>query len=326
MKALFSRLKNGGRKVDNKDRDSIDARSLRDKPQPAVPMMEGAAESLLATPLRHGDRELPPITVDNERLDVFPPSMKAPILPLSTHSDTTGPSFPGSSHPTTGSISDSQLSRAPRHDNEPPGQTDAALLFKKVAFASSSSLPSDKPPTQQSGQRSQSQSNSSGSLIERSNATSPPGTRGLISPKPSTSNQRVVGHPVTPRGTTETIRTAGGKPSAPTLPQPPNSPPATTRTVSSDTQRKASSSRTTVNQSPPQSATRKRNYGALHTAPQEAMSVRTSTPVSYISSRTNVQTAASWSEAAEGDLVSNLGSRERTRQEVLWEIVASEDR
>lgn len=35
---------------------------------------------------------------------------------------------------------------------------------------------------------------------------------------------------------------------------------------------------------------------------------------------------ASWSEAAEEDLVSNLGPRERTRQEVLWEIVASEER
>lgn len=35
---------------------------------------------------------------------------------------------------------------------------------------------------------------------------------------------------------------------------------------------------------------------------------------------------ASWSEAAEEDLVSNLGPRERTRQEVLWEIVASEQR
>lgn len=34
----------------------------------------------------------------------------------------------------------------------------------------------------------------------------------------------------------------------------------------------------------------------------------------------------SWSEAAEEDLVSNLGPRERTRQEVLWEIVASEER
>lgn len=36
--------------------------------------------------------------------------------------------------------------------------------------------------------------------------------------------------------------------------------------------------------------------------------------------------AQSWSEGAEEDLVTNLGQRERTRQEVLWEIVASEER
>ena len=35
---------------------------------------------------------------------------------------------------------------------------------------------------------------------------------------------------------------------------------------------------------------------------------------------------ASWSEHTEVDLVANLGSRERTRQEVLLEIVSSEER
>jgi hypothetical protein len=39
-----------------------------------------------------------------------------------------------------------------------------------------------------------------------------------------------------------------------------------------------------------------------------------------------IQAAASWSEVAEEDLVSNIGQRERTRQEVLFEIVASEER
>jgi len=58
----------------------------------------------------------------------------------------------------------------------------------------------------------------------------------------------------------------------------------------------------------------------------EAASTRSGTPLSYMSGRTGIQAAASWSEAAEEDLVTNLGSRERTRQEVLWEIVASEDR
>ena len=37
-------------------------------------------------------------------------------------------------------------------------------------------------------------------------------------------------------------------------------------------------------------------------------------------------TPASWSEHTEVDLVANIGSRERTRQEVLFEIVSSEER
>lgn len=58
-------------------------------------------------------------------------------------------------------------------------------------------------------------------------------------------------------------------------------------------------------------------------------SVRSNTPFSQRSgaaSTTNVAPAASWSEATEEDLVSNLGPRERTRQEVLFEIVCSEER
>lgn len=58
----------------------------------------------------------------------------------------------------------------------------------------------------------------------------------------------------------------------------------------------------------------------------DAYSVRSGSPLSHMTGRTGIQAAASWSEAAEEDLVSNLGPRERTRQEVLWEIVASEDR
>ena len=55
-------------------------------------------------------------------------------------------------------------------------------------------------------------------------------------------------------------------------------------------------------------------------------SLRSGTPYSQRSFATSMGTPASWSEGAEGDLVLNLGERERTRQEVLWEIVASEER
>ncbi|KDQ60707.1 hypothetical protein JAAARDRAFT_123935 [Jaapia argillacea MUCL 33604] len=56
-------------------------------------------------------------------------------------------------------------------------------------------------------------------------------------------------------------------------------------------------------------------------------SLRSGTPYSQMTNASSrILAAASWSEGAEEDLVSNLGPRERTRQEVLWEIVASEER
>ncbi|KAI8998521.1 Dbl domain-containing protein [Trametes punicea] len=56
-------------------------------------------------------------------------------------------------------------------------------------------------------------------------------------------------------------------------------------------------------------------------------SLRSGTPYSSMSNTgSRILAAQSWSEGAEEDLVSNLGQRERTRQEVLWEIVASEER
>ncbi|KAL4250395.1 Endocytic & GEF Adapter [Abortiporus biennis] len=59
-------------------------------------------------------------------------------------------------------------------------------------------------------------------------------------------------------------------------------------------------------------------------------SMRSTTPYSQMSqmsaASSRILSVQSWSESAEEDLVSNLGQRERTRQEVLWEIVASEER
>jgi hypothetical protein len=54
---------------------------------------------------------------------------------------------------------------------------------------------------------------------------------------------------------------------------------------------------------------------------------RSGTPYSQMSNKNmRILAATSWSETAEDDLVSNLGARERTRQEVLFEILASEER
>ncbi|OBZ75832.1 hypothetical protein A0H81_04173 [Grifola frondosa] len=81
---------------------------------------------------------------------------------------------------------------------------------------------------------------------------------------------------------------------------------------------KAASTRTTTSPYPG------KQYGdgaSLH------QSLRSGTPYSQMSNASSrILAAQSWSEGAEEDLVSNLGQRERTRQEVLWEIVASEER
>lgn len=53
--------------------------------------------------------------------------------------------------------------------------------------------------------------------------------------------------------------------------------------------------------------------------------MRSNTPYSQ-SNSSRIMSPASWSELTEVDLVANLGSRERTRQEVLYEIVSSEER
>ncbi|WVQ93515.1 hypothetical protein IAU59_000589 [Kwoniella sp. CBS 9459] len=44
------------------------------------------------------------------------------------------------------------------------------------------------------------------------------------------------------------------------------------------------------------------------------------------STRSYIAAPNSWSEMAEAELIANLGPKERTRQEVLWEIVSSEER
>ncbi|KAJ6502607.1 hypothetical protein C8R45DRAFT_626021 [Mycena sanguinolenta] len=60
-----------------------------------------------------------------------------------------------------------------------------------------------------------------------------------------------------------------------------------------------------------------------------SQSLRSGTPYSSMSNTTSgsrILAAQSWSEVTEEDLVSHLGSRERTRQEVLFEIISSEER
>ena len=69
-------------------------------------------------------------------------------------------------------------------------------------------------------------------------------------------------------------------------------------------------------------------YLDRQTATASASSLRSGTPYSQMSnnSGSRILAAASWSEVMEEDLISNIGSRERTCQEVLFEIISSEER
>lgn len=91
----------------------------------------------------------------------------------------------------------------------------------------------------------------------------------------------------------------------------------------------ASSSKTDVVVTNKQPAVKATSVRAVSPYAQSAQSLRSQTPYSHMSSTNSgsrILAAASWSEVTEGDLVSNLGSRERTRQEVLFEIISSEER
>ncbi|OCF40058.1 hypothetical protein I317_06133 [Kwoniella heveanensis CBS 569] len=65
------------------------------------------------------------------------------------------------------------------------------------------------------------------------------------------------------------------------------------------------------------------------TSPTKSPMVMSPTPSDVstgASARSYIAPPNSWSEMAEDDLIANLGPKERTRQEVLWEIVSSEER
>jgi hypothetical protein len=93
----------------------------------------------------------------------------------------------------------------------------------------------------------------------------------------------------------------------------------------------ASSSKTDVTKTTVKATTTKTSspYAQKLFEGPSAHSLRSGTPYSSISANTSgsrILAAASWSEVTEDDLVSNIGSRERTRQEVLFEIIQSEER
>ena len=103
------------------------------------------------------------------------------------------------------------------------------------------------------------------------------------------------------------------------------------RASSSSPSNAASSSKTDLTPSKPtnKAASTRTASPYMQKPDASAQSLRSGTPYSQMSGQTSgsrILSAQSWSEVTEEDLVSNLGSRERTRQEVLFEIISSEER
>lgn len=76
--------------------------------------------------------------------------------------------------------------------------------------------------------------------------------------------------------------------------------------------------------------TRKSSIPSVPPSASPTKSAMSPTPsehsLSGMSNKSYLPPPNSWSEMAEDDLIANLSPRERTRQEVLWEIVSSEER
>ena len=168
--------------------------------------------------------------------------------------------------------------------------------------------------SRKTGNGSLSTTNGSNDVQKKVAFLSPPPTPsglGVDRPLPddaSTTNKSTVArsppmHPRDPRGSTSTAA-------------------STSRTDVGSSKNSAQTVKATTTRAvaPPYSA--KPSYGDAASIHQ---SLRSSTPFSQ-KSIGSVIPPASWSEGAEEDLVTHLGPRERTRQEVLWEIVASEER
>ncbi|KDQ33219.1 hypothetical protein PLEOSDRAFT_1091376 [Pleurotus ostreatus PC15] len=140
--------------------------------------------------------------------------------------------------------------------------------------------------------------------VDRSLPDAPANGQASASPLKTTLTRFQAMHGKEPRGSTSTSGASSSKTDL-------------SATPSSNTAVKATSTRAT---SP-----------SLHKTSGDGVSMqslRSGTPCSQMSqsSGSRILAATSWSEVIEDDLVSNIGSRERTRQEVLFEIISSEER
>ncbi|GLB35031.1 putative protein with domain-containing protein [Lyophyllum shimeji] len=296
MKAFFQRLHlSGGAK--DKDKDSPLAKEkfppLRswppDDPQRATPTPSSFASY----------KPLPEISVTNRPL----PPIEGPA-PSQVSSSTPTPPYSSPSQPPIDSISPDHTNRpaSPRTELDSTARSSRKVangtltaaaandVQKKVAFIS-------PPPTPVNADR-----------------TLSPDTPTATQPATQPASQPQTTLPL--KTTVSRFQAAHGKEPRVSVSTAASSSKTDVATTTNKTSAKATSTRAA---SP---YLQKQAEGA------SAPSLRSGTPYSQMStgSGSRILAATSWSEVTEEDLVSNLGSRERTRQEVLFEIISSEER
>ena len=290
MKALFNRFNRGL----SKEKDSKD--STRDPP-----------------PTQEKLPQLPP-------LPQWPPSQRASVassvfkpLPELSH-------LP-SVHEDAAPSSQTQPSSPPPPAQAPPPRTTTPYSRSEDRTSSVDTIVAPRHEQDNSGRSSSrktgfSTTTMASDLHKKVAFISPPPTPTTVDRPESTAPTPVPAPAAPPAKTTlSRFQAAHGK-----------DPRGSTSSGASVSKTDVASTKASVKATSTRSATSPLPSRALDTASVH-QSLRSGTPYSQMSNNSSrILAAASWSEGAEEDLVSNLGPRERTRQEVLWEIVASEER
>lgn len=303
MKALFNRFNRGHSK--DKVKDPRDSDSL---PHPAPSYQREKLPQL--PPLREWPPAPPPL--EQPQRSIGTPTSITSYKPLPELSTRPLPPIDDTQVPFVdyGPISISH-SRGPLSDVAEEDSIDTAVVTRTASPRVD--LDSTGRSSRKTGNGSITTANGSNDVPKKVAFLSPPPTPSLSADRPlpedasamnkSTVVRSQLSHSRDPRGSMSTAA-SGSRPDV-------GSSKNSTQTV------KATSTRSVT--SPYSAKPAHGDAASIH------QSLRSATPFSQ-KSIGSVLPPASWSEGAEEDLVTHLGPRERTRQEVLWEIVASEER
>ncbi|CDO72839.1 hypothetical protein BN946_scf185002.g24 [Trametes cinnabarina] len=290
MKAFLNRLNRGLAGSKEKDRDKEAAIQQKEKIPQLPPLPDWPPRATSTTPSVNSYKPLPEISA-------------RPLPPIDEPSS---------------SSTDSSLNNTPIPANQPLPVPDTK---ENVPVSSAANTPSQSSRSEHDSTGRSSRKNANGTSTgtdahKKVAFISPPPTPGPPSDRDLPGADSSTPPPVNAKSTVSRFHAAHGKESRGST-----STAASSRTDVASTLKsnKAASTRTATSPFPGKS------YGgetaSLH------QSLRSGTPYSSMSNTgSRILAVQSWSEGAEEDLVSNLGQRERTRQEVLWEIVASEER